>query len=311
MILCITPNLAIDRTLVIPGFKTNGVFRPERQIVAAGGKGINAARAVKILGGQAKCGGFVAGYTGDVLGALAHQEGLDGTWTRLAQGETRSCQIIVDPTLGEATVINEQGPKVTSDDWRRLIADSLAQSAGADQVCISGSLPPGSPSNALPDLIVRLAENGKSVWIDTSGAALRDALATGRCNLKVNQDEAGVLLNCEIDGVSAARSAADALHKQGVPIIIITLGKVGAVMVNASGVWYANPPPIKVMSAVGSGDVFLGSLVISPVIGSPDALRGAVAASAANALTIGGGLFDLSDFSAILKKTSLEGMEPG
>ena len=78
MILCVTPNPAIDRTLVIAGFRTNAVNRSTDSLIAAGGKGLNAARAAKTLGGQVRCAGFLGGFTGQYLAHLAQEEGLQG-----------------------------------------------------------------------------------------------------------------------------------------------------------------------------------------------------------------------------------------
>src|SRR6185295_17597755 len=94
MIICITPNLAIDRTILVPRVVLGSVNRAERSIVAAGGKGLNVARAIHTLGGESLCMGFAGGQAGRLLADLAQNEGLNSSWT-WTNFETRTCTILV------------------------------------------------------------------------------------------------------------------------------------------------------------------------------------------------------------------------
>ena len=116
MILCVTPNPAVDRTLTVPGIRLGEVSRAARALVAAGGKGLNVARVARAFGAEARCAGFLGGHSGQLVAELAEREGLCGGWTWI-DGETRTCLIIVDPQGGEATVINEVGPAITNLDF--------------------------------------------------------------------------------------------------------------------------------------------------------------------------------------------------
>src|SRR5512140_2395370 len=147
MILCLTPNPAIDRTLLLPGLTAGNVHRAETVIVAAGGKGLNVARAIRTLGGKSLSMGFTGGHAGRLLADLAQREGLDASWTWV-DSETRTCTILV-PASGDATVINEPGLPVSDLDWERLREDIRSSFAGNDLMCISGSWPPQSPAAEL------------------------------------------------------------------------------------------------------------------------------------------------------------------
>ncbi len=96
-----------------------------------------------------------------------------------------------------------------------------------------------------------------------------------------------------------------ALYRRGVNRVVITLGKLGAVMMSAEGLWQARPPAIKVVSAVGSGDSFLGGLVtaLARNLPTPEALQWAVATGAANALAVGGGKIRQRDVEALYAQT--------
>lgn len=302
MIFCITPNAAVDRTLTIPGFQKGGVSRATDTFIAAGGKGMNVARAVHNLGGVALCAGFLGGHSGRLLAELAEKEGFQAVWTWLDQ-ETRACIIIIDPEdAGEATLINEEGAAITPADWARLQADILGQIERVDAVCLCGSLPSGTPPNGLAGLIHAVQTAGRPMWVDTSGAALQTAISAAPAGIKINAAEAGEIIGQAITNRATALQAGLALRQMGPQTVVLTLGRQGAILVHEAGSWWARPPVIKAVSGIGSGDSFLAGLVTGLAAGqSPaTALQQAVAAGAANALRPGGGRFNISDFNTIL-----------
>jgi 1-phosphofructokinase family hexose kinase len=309
MILCLTPNPCIDRTVIVPGFRPGAVLRAGAAHIAAGGKGVNVARAVRALGGAARCAGPLGGPTGRRVAELAAAEGLDSVWTPI-RGETRTSIIIVDPAGGEATVINEPGPQLAPDEWARLAEDVRRAAGDAALVCISGSVPPGPAPDDYGALLTALAAAGRVVWADTSGAPLAAALRAAPAGLKVNQEEAGELLGASIPDARAALAAATELRRRGPQAVVITLGADGAVLAGPDGAWAARPPAIRAVSAVGSGDVFLGALAWALEQGrpTPEALRLAVAAGAANALMPGGARFDLGDVARLAAETAVQQM---
>src|SRR5512132_2155100 len=171
MILCVTPNVAIDRTLSVSGFAAGGVWRAQGAGAAAGGKGLNVARALLGLGQSMCCAGPLGSRTGRQVAALADAEGLPARWTWIG-GETRTSVIVVGDG-GETTVINEPGPLLSEHEWVRFIVDVADSASEAAAVCISGSVPPGSPTGGLARLIAAAGgARGRPVWLDTSGAAL-------------------------------------------------------------------------------------------------------------------------------------------
>jgi 1-phosphofructokinase family hexose kinase len=305
MIICITPNPAIDRTLLLPSLAVGNVHRAEKVIVAAGGKGLNVARAIRGLGSESLCMGFLGGHSGHLLADLARREGLNASWTWV-EPETRTCTIVVSPT-GDATVVNEPGLPVSELDWQHLGEDILRCLACGNLVCISGSLPPQSSADEMQRLLNLLAGAGKQVWVDTSGIALDAALAGSGACIKVNGTEIGASLGFEVTDMPSAKRALLTLGDRGIKACVITLGAEGALLATSDGRWHARGPRVRVVSTVGSGDSFLGGLV-SALDGGRDwaeALRDAVAAGTANTLSAGGGQFTLQEFKDIRKQTEL------
>lgn len=307
MILCVTPNVALDRTLVVPGYNGGGVFRPQQVVAVAGGKGVNVARVIRLVGGAASCFGFIAGHTGSLVASAASTEGLNCHWTRLPGGETRICTILVDPALGQTSVINESGAPTTATDWEQLRHDLLAHVDSASAVCFCGSLPPGASLQVFATLLTDLQASGRSVWVDTSGAALQAAAQVKGIHIKVNDEEAAELLGSPISALSGAASAAHGLAERLGAAAVITLGKQGAVLSDGQSVWQAQPPDIEAKSGVGSGDSFLAGMLLGLEEGDSPAhsLRRGVAAGAANALSVGGGQFAFDDYQRILANTSV------
>jgi fructose-1-phosphate kinase PfkB-like protein len=183
MILCITPNPAVDRTILLPSLIVGRVHRAQKVMIAAGGKGVNVARTIRRLGGEPLCMGFAGGNYGRLLSDLTQNERLNPHWT-WTNAETRSCTILVSQNT-DATVINEPGLPVKDSDWKRLKRDIRRNIPAAGLVCLSGSLPPETSAHQLWGLLDLLADSDRQVWVDTSGETLKNVLAYPGIHIKV------------------------------------------------------------------------------------------------------------------------------
>lgn len=306
MIFCITPNPALDITMVVPDFTLAQVQRSRHTVVAAGGKGINVARAIQNLGGEPICGGFLGGHTGDRIVDLMHEEDLPHVWTFI-KAETRTCCIVADTTSGKATVINDYGPTVSDADWEHFIQDVKHTAEGKSCICFSGSLPPGSPMDHFVGLVRDLSTTGQAIWVDTSGKSLQAMIGIPGIGIKVNDDEVGAILGRTLATPDDCASAAAEIVQHGASGVAITLGARGAVYADRHGAWLAVPPTVKVMDAVGSGDSFLAGLVvgITRLLPGNEALAYATAAGTANAMSVGGGAFTRAEFESVLVETQV------
>lgn len=304
MILCVTPNPAIDRTLFVEEFHPGEVHRAQKTLTATGGKGVNVARSIRTLGGDPLCMGLIGGHGGNLLAQLAEQEGLASRWTRM-QSETRTCFILVHADQ-DATVINDVGGAVDVNECQSFVEDVWREAVRASMVCVCGSLPPGFPLELFASMLAGFVEQGKPVWVDASGPVLKTALGVRGINIKVNARELGEVLNINLPGWKQAPKAIHQLKDMGIEQVSITFGKEGAILSNSIGIWKAQTPKLEIISSVGSGDSFLGGLIVALEAGdsAENALRQATAAGAANALSFGGGIFSLLEFEMIREKTS-------
>ena len=307
----ITPNPAIDRTMLLPRFAAGEVHRSTQTIVMASGKGLNAARAARRLGAEPICMGFVGGQTGQAFETLAQSEGFHAIWTPIA-GEMRTCVILVDGSSSISSVINEPGPSISALEWEALQSNIFsalkATPAPGVSVCFGGSLSPDTPAERFGKTIRSLSAAGHAVWVDTSGLALKTAIASAPAGIKVNVDEAADAVGQPIRSVSGALSTARKIQRHGVGSVVLTLGKDGAVIVTESGSWHALPPTIQTVSSVGSGDSFFGALIVALERGLPPvtALAWGVAAGAANAMSAGGASFTFETFQELLGAVTLK-----
>lgn len=297
MLLIITPNPALDRTMVFSGLRLGAVHRTDQVLVAAGGKGLNVARAARALGQAAVVCGPLGGHTGEQVAHLAAEEGLLCRWSTHAGGETRTCVLVVDASgTADATVLNEVGPPMSARTWMSFAAEVLETSASADLCTLAGSLPPGVPATALSALIRTLAERGRRLIADTSGEALQAATTAHPWGLKINGSEAASLLGRPIADVAAATWAVRELRGRGIALAAVSIGALGCVAADDTGIWWACPPAISAASSVGSGDSLMAGLTTGLLRGQPlpEALRFGVACGAADALTPGPGQIDLA-----------------
>ncbi|MFV8167631.1 1-phosphofructokinase family hexose kinase [Mycobacterium sp. 134] len=302
MIITVTPNPSLDRTVTLGSPLTRGaVQRVDSVTVEPGGKGINVARALTLADVAAEA-VLPAADSDPLLGALL-TPGVP--FTNVPIAEPVRTNLAITESDGTTTKLNERGAVVDTDALEALTRCVLAKAQEASWVVLSGSLPPGIPDDWYAQVVSLLAPLDCRVAVDTSEAPLA-ALAAGfqvaapdliKPNAEELADLAGVpaagLDDAAAQGdMSAVVAAADALVSRGVGTVLATLGAAGAVLVNSSGAWLATPPPIVPRSTVGAGDASLAGYLRAAVAGAeaPQRLQMAVAYGSAAAALPGSAL---------------------
>ncbi len=300
MLLALTPNPAIDRVMIVPGFRSAEVCRSTEVRDSAGGKGLNVVRVAQTLGTPACACGPLAGGNGQQIAAMAAAEGMQAEWHWLGAGQSRVCLLITDPGVPDTLTINEPGPQMSAADWLALMDLVRRASIMATAVSSSGSLPPGVSVVEFRAMLAAVAAE-RPVFLDTSGAALEATLDLPLAMLKINAHEIGAAIGVHVQTPAEACAAALSVRVRGPETVIVTLGSQGAVAVGPSGAWWACPPPIEPITPVGSGDAVLAGMVSALLEGQelPEALRRGVACGAANTLTIGAGVVRIEDVNRL------------
>ena len=302
MIVTVTPNPSIDRTVTLSGPLTRGaVHRVSSVTTEPGGKGVNVARALTLAGVDAVA--MLPAPTNDPLTAALSAAAVPFSCVPTA-GAVRTNLAITEHD-GTTTKLNEPGAHLDAAALDALTKAVIANAETASWVVMSGSLPPGVADHWYAHVVALLAVYPCRVAIDTSDAplaALVDSLDRAAPDLvKPNAEELASVLGHSPQALEAAVAqgdpepvvnAARQLVDRGVGAVLATLGAAGAVLVDQTGSWMAAPPPIVARSTVGAGDASLAGYLRADVGGAvpPERLQMAVAYGSAAAALPGSAL---------------------
>ncbi|MFL6127359.1 1-phosphofructokinase family hexose kinase [Actinophytocola sp.] len=272
MIVTLTLNPSLDRTIDIPELVRGEMVRAVATRLDPGGKGVNVARALAAHR-QPTCAVIPrGGPEGRQLTELLEGEGIDVCAVPVT-GHTRSNVSLVEPD-GSVTKINEPGGELSPDDLERIVRAVLDTATTAEWVVASGSLPPGVPDTFYCDLGRRLTERGVRFAVDTSGPALTAALTAHPALVKPNRDELAEFAGFPIDSIGDAVRAATTMRAAGAGTVLASLGADGAVLVGwqgqqgtVEGVRYGDSPVDHGVSTVGAGDAMLAGFLAGGVTG--------------------------------------------
>jgi 1-phosphofructokinase len=275
VIVTVTPNPSIDRTLRIPPLARGHVIRALSATAEAGGKGINVARAIAAHGqatvAVAPLSAASAGEFSALLGAAAALDAVP------IAGPARVNVSLVEDD-GTVTKVNEPGPELSAAEVEAVLDRVAALAKGAAWVAGCGSLPPGAP----PDFYARLAGRVQApvrVAVDADGAALREAAGARVALLKPNLAELEGLVGRSLPTLGAVIEAAQGVVAWGIDGLLVSLGADGAVFIDADGATHAEARIDDVVNTVGAGDALLAGFLAGG--GGRDALPSAVAWSVA------------------------------
>jgi 1-phosphofructokinase len=283
MIVTVTPNPSIDRTVTLGAPLTRGaVHRVTSATSEPGGKGVNVARALTLAGLHAVA--VLPAADTDPIVAGLRAIGVAYECVPIA-GAVRT-NLTITESDGTTTKLNEPGAALDAAALEALSRSVVAHAANASWVVLSGSLPPGVPDRWYADVVAELASAPCHVAVDTSERPL-DALAAGfgvaaPDVIKPNAEELAGLVGTSAESLEQAAAqgdpapvvaAANQLVGRGANAVLVTLGASGAVLVDRTGSWLATPPPITPRSTVGAGDSSLAGYVRAAVDGAEPARR--------------------------------------
>jgi 1-phosphofructokinase family hexose kinase len=296
VIITVTLNAAIDKTLEVPNFQLGRRHRSVAQTTMPGGKGVNVARAIKRLGQPVVATGFAGGPTGTRVVELLTEESILSDFVRIRE-ESRTNTAVLDPTNGEQTEINERGPTV-SDQEVELFCDKLLYLAQGAQVCVfAGSLPRGVESDIYARLIRELRRLGVTTVLDSDGEPLRQGVRAEPTIVTPNVLEAEELVGHEFNDDEDRVIAVREMVELGAREAVMTThdGCCAQVLENGGTQLYrVRLDPLEPRAAVGSGDAFLAGYVSARYGGASPAecLRFGVACGAESTQHLGAGVLE-------------------
>ena len=318
MIVSVSPNIALDRIAVVRGWRQAGQSRTQRVFFQAGGSGAHAAEIVCALSGDALAIGFLGGQNGARWREAAQAARLPVDMVAV-EGETRESLCVVDTALGTIVESVADGPQLDVTDRDRLVAQVEAHLPHADLLIVSGSLPPGIPTDTYARLIESARHSGVRTLADVHSEPLRHALAAHPWMIKPNLSEFQRLLGRERPSMEERAAACRDLAAAYETIVTLSMGEDGLLLTEPEGQWLLTPPQVAMhlpegsgVNVIGCGDALVGALAFE-MVRSSDLLAAArlgLAAAHANLSTYGVPEIDPDVVVALAERVHVESIGP-
>lgn len=305
MITTVTLNVAIDKAYKIKELNKGEVMRVLKCNNTPGGKGLNVARVIKLLGEDVLATGFVGGHSGAYVEDMLKEQEVPNDFFHIAS-ESRVCINVLEDN-GTSTEFLEPGEGVKPQEICNFVEKFEKIVNKSEVITISGSAPKGVNSDIYAKLITMTKEKGKKVILDTSGDLLKEGIKACPTMIKPNKDEIESLFGVSVNNRQDLIDYAKKIQELGIDQVVVSLGADGAIVVTKDGTVHGKPPKIIPVNTVGSGDSMVAALAVGLARGYDieESLRYAVAVSAANTLTMTTGFFKKQDMESIYKNVRI------
>ena len=288
MIVTVTMNPAIDKTVDIERLERGGLNRISHVELDAGGKGINVSKTISALGGKSIATGFIAGNTGKIIQSVMNEWNIENDFIEVS-GETRTNTKVFEKT-GELTELNEPGPVVEEKDVKALL-DKLESYAKEDTLFVlAGSIPRGVEKDIYRQMIERVHRKGAKVLLDADGELFTKALEAGPDIIKPNRVELEQYAGMDyVASEQELLQVATKLMEKGIETVAVSMGKSGAIFLKENYKVKCQGLKVKAHSTVGAGDAMVAALSYSwdQKMSDEDMVKMCMAVSAGAVTTIG------------------------
>lgn len=288
MIITVTMNPAIDKTVEIEQLVPNGLNRIQKVEYDAGGKGINVSKTIHELGGESLAMGFLGGNAGKTIENVLTSWNIshDFIWV---EGETRTNTKVFEKS-GGVTELNEPGPVIREDQVEELIQKICDHTDKDTLVVLAGSIPAGVDKKIYATITERVHEKGGSVLMDADGELFRNALKASPDIIKPNQVELEEYIGADYKlSMEELKDLAEKFQETGIRTVAISMGKAGAMIVRDKFAARCPAVSVKAHSTVGAGDAMVAALAYSwdKKLGEEETVRLCMATSAGAVTTVG------------------------
>jgi 1-phosphofructokinase family hexose kinase len=314
MIITVTLNPALDKTLEVPNFTPGRRHRTVDQVTMPGGKGVNVARAIKRLGQPVIATGLAGGATGTRIVEALNDEAILNAFVRIRE-ESRTNTAVLDPTTGMQTEINERGPAVSPQELELFREKLLYLAKGASMCVFAGSLPRGIDADVYAELIREVKRLGAVTVVDTDGEPLRLGMRAEPDVVSPNELEAEELVGQEFNDVEDRAQAVIEMARLGAGEAIMTVrdGCYANVLDDGPTLYRVSVEELEPRSRIGSGDAFLAGYVAARYAGRApvECLRYGVACGAESIQHFGAGVLDPGKVDRLLAEVDAQRLEIG
>jgi len=301
-IITVTLNPTIDKLTSAPVLIPERKIRCSEPLFEPGGGGVNVARAIKKLGGNALAIYLAGGHTGHFFNQLLRNENVETLVTE-TRSYTRENLIVMETASDQQYRFGMPGPHILESEWQDCL-NKIEMQRNVDYIVASGSLPPGVPTDIYGRIAWIARKKKARLIVDTSGEALRQAVHEGIYLVKPNLGELSYLAGkTELQIESVDDVAMEIIDAGKCEVIVVSMGQTGAMLVTKDFVLQIVPPPVKRKSTVGAGDSMVAGMVMSLDAGKPllDAVQYGVACGTAATMNSGTQLCRKNDVEQLYK----------
>jgi len=307
MITTVVLNPAVDKIYFADNFHAGGLFRIKETITSAGGKGINVSRVIRALGEEVLAIGFKGGHTGEWLVEQLRELGAMTGFIEV-EGESRTNNNIIDRVNGTETEVLEMGPLITGRDIEEFFSVYKRALKKTKILVCSGGLPAGVGEDIYKTLILEAKKQNTKVILDASGEVLKQGIEAKPYLIKPNLRELGCLVNRELKEISEVLEACRCIQKEGVELVLASLGEKGAVLASKDRAFRVHIPSIKAVNTIGCGDSMVAgfAVALSKGLELKEALRLSSACGVNNAQYQGIGVVKKDEVYKLINEIRIE-----
>lgn len=308
MIITITLNPAVDKTVEIGNFEEGKLNRISSIRMDAGGKGINVSKVIMSLGGNSRAIGILGGSAGSFIKQYLDTYGIENDFLKI-NAETRTNLKIIDSVRKTNTDINEPGPQIMQEDLEILEKKVLGNISNDTVLVISGSVPANVDKTIYAKWITAARAVGAKTILDADGELLKNGIQAGPTIVKPNIHELEMLFGTEIGNMQSANKYARGLIEQnGIEVVAVSMGEKGALFLNREHSIFVHGISVDTKSTVGAGDAMVAALAFCTdrSYDFEKSVRLAAAAGTANVMTTGTQPADHSSIIELERQVKLE-----
>jgi 1-phosphofructokinase len=248
----------------VDSFRLNNVNRALAINFDASGKGVNVASFLADYGYDTAVTGYLGQENADIFEQFFASKGIDDCFVRIP-GNTRINVKVVDEVHQQTTDINMPGQTPPQEAMNTLLQTIEHLSNSCDWFVLSGSLPPNVPTTIYATLISQLKQQKKRIILDTSGEALREGIQAGPPIVKPNIEELEYLVRHSLQSEAEIQQAAHQLLNEDIELVVVSMGRQGAMLVEQATTLIATPPSVTVKKTFGAGDAMVAGLVTAQI----------------------------------------------